>query len=113
MNGDSNASFEVSSTRRRSPWVNLRRSLRVGAWNVLNRREDDHLCLLSELKHLKIGIAALSEVQRPERGEIMAGDYTYYCSGRSDCQHDQGVVVAVSNKLTPMIIEVNQSTSAL
>ena len=25
---------EVSSTRRRSPWVNLRRSLRVGAWNV-------------------------------------------------------------------------------
>ena len=25
---------EVSSTRRRSPWVNLRRSLRVRAWNV-------------------------------------------------------------------------------
>ena len=27
---------EVSSTRRQSPWVNLRRSLRVGAWNVLS-----------------------------------------------------------------------------
>ena len=26
---------EVSSTRRRSPWVNLRRSLRVRAWNLL------------------------------------------------------------------------------
>ena len=43
---------EVSSTRRWSPWVNLRRSLDVGAWNVLSQREDDHLFLLSsELKH--------------------------------------------------------------
>ena len=69
---------EVSSTRRRSPWVNLRRSLRVGAWNVRSQREDDHLSLLSsELKHLDIGIAALSEVQRPDSGEIIAGGYTY------------------------------------
>ena len=37
---------EVSSTRRCSPWVNLRRSLRVGAWNVLSLREDDHLSLI-------------------------------------------------------------------
>ncbi len=36
----------------------------------------------------------------------MAGGYTYYCSGRSDGYHAQGVAVAVSNKLTPMIIEV-------
>ena len=51
---------EVSSTRLWSPWVNLRRSLRVGAWNVLSLREDDHLSLLSsELKRLDIGIAAL------------------------------------------------------
>ena len=70
---------EVSSTRRRSTWVNLRQSLRVGAWNVLSRREDDHLSLLSsELKRLDIGIAALSEVLRPDCGEIMAGGYTYY-----------------------------------
>ena len=35
-------------------------------------REDDHLCLLSsELKHLDIGIAALSEVRRPDCGEII------------------------------------------
>ena len=69
---------EVSSTRRRSPWVNLRRSLRVGAWNVLSLREDDHLSLLSsELKRLDIGIAALSEVRRPDCGEIMVGGYTY------------------------------------
>ena len=73
---------EVSSTRRRSPWVNLRRSLRVGAWNALSLREDDYLSQLSsELKRLNIAIAALSEVQRPDSGEIMEGGYTYNWSG--------------------------------
>ena len=44
--------------------MNLRRSLSL--------REDDHLSLLSfELKRLDIGIAALSEVRRPDSGEIM------------------------------------------
>ena len=98
---------EVSSTRRRTPWVNLTQSLRVAAWNVLSRREDDHLSLLSsEVKCLNIGIAALSEVRRPDSGEIMASGYTDYWSGRSDGDHPQGVAVAVSNKLTPMIIEL-------
>ena len=79
----------------------------MGAWNVLSRREDDHLSLLSsELKRLGIGIAALSEVRRPDCGEIMVGGYTSYWSGRSDGYHAQGIPVAVSNKLTPMIIEV-------
>ena len=79
----------------------------MGAWNVLSLREDDHLSLLSpELKCLDIGIAALSEVRRPDCGQIMVGGYTYYWSGRSDGYHAQGVAVAVSNKLTPMIIEV-------
>ena len=50
--------------------------------------------------------AALSEVRRPDCGEIMAGGYTYYWSGSSDGYHAQGVALAVSNKLTPMIIEV-------
>ena len=86
---------EVSSTRRRSPWVSLRQFLRVGAWNVSSQREDDHLSLLSsELKRFSIGIAALSEVQRPDSGEIMADGYTYYSSGHSDGYHAQGVVVA-------------------
>ena len=53
-----------------------------------------------------MGIAALSEVWRPDCGEIMVGGYTYYWSGRSDGYHSQGVAVAVSIKLTPMIIEV-------
>ena len=98
---------EVSSTRRQSPRVNLRQSLRVGAWNVLSQREDDHLSLLSsELKRLDIGIAALSEVRRPDCGEIMVGGYTYYWSGRSDGYHAQGVAAAVSTKFTPMINEV-------
>ena len=79
----------------------------MGAWKVLSRREDDHLSLLpSELKRLDIGIAALSEVRRPDCGEIMVGGYTYCWSGSSDGYHAQGVAVAVSNKLTPMIIEV-------
>ena len=47
---------EALSIRCQSPRNNLRRSLRVGAWNVLSLREDDHLSLLSsELKHLDIG----------------------------------------------------------
>ena len=97
---------EVSSTRRRSPRVNLRRSLWAGAWTVLSPTKDDHLSLLSsELKHLNIDIAALSEVRRPDGGKIMAGGYTNW-SGRSDGYHAQGVAVAVSNKLTSMIIEV-------
>ena len=54
----------------------------MGAWNVLFLREDDHLSLLSsELKRLDIGIAALSEVRRPDCDEIMVGGYTYYWSG--------------------------------
>ena len=80
---------EVSSTRWRSPQVNLRWSLRVGAWNVLSLREDDHLSLLSELKRLDIGIAALSEVRRPDCSGIMAGGYTNYWSGRFDGYHAQ------------------------
>ena len=72
---------EVSSTRRQSPWVNLRQSLWVGACNVRSLREDNHLSLLSsELKRLDISIAAFSEVRRPDCGEIMAGDYTYHWS---------------------------------
>ena len=79
----------------------------MAAWNVLSLRENDHLSLLSsELKLLDISIAALSEVQRTDCGEIMADGYTYYWSGHSDGYHAQGVAIAVSNKLTPMIIEV-------
>ena len=98
---------EVSSTRQWSPWVNLRQSLQVCAWNVLFQRENDHLYLLSsELKRLNISIAALSEVRRPDSGEIMEGGYTFYWYGRSGGCHAHRVAVAVSNKLTPMIIEV-------
>ena len=97
---------EKSSTRLWFLWVNLRRSLRVRAWNILSLREDDHLSLLSsELKHLTIGIATLSEVRRADCGEIIVGGCTYYWSGHSDGYHAQGVAVAVSNKLTPMIFE--------
>ena len=55
---------------------------------------------------MDISIAALSEVQRQDCSEIMVDGSTYYWSGRSDGYHAKGVAVAVSNKLTPMIIEV-------
>ena len=55
---------------------------------------------------MNIVIAALSEVWRPDSGEIMAGSCTYNWSGHSDGYHTQGVAVAESNKLTQMIIEV-------
>ena len=77
----------------------------MGAWNILSLSEDDHLSLLSsELKRLNISVAELSEVQRPDSSEIMAGAYT--TSGQSNGYHAQGVALAVSNKLTPMINEV-------
>ena len=98
---------EMSSTRRRSPLVNLSRFLRVGAWNVLSLSEVDHLSLLSpQFKCLNIGIGALSEVWRPKSSKIMVVGYTHYWSGHSDGYNAQGVAVAVSNKLAPMIIEV-------
>ena len=79
----------------------------MGAWNVLSRRDDDHVSLLSsELKRLDIGIAALSEIRRPDCGKIRADGYTYSWSGHFNGYHAQGVAVAVSNKLTPMITEV-------
>ena len=53
---------------------------------------------------MKIGIAALSEVRRPDSGEIMVGGSTYYWSGGSDGYHAKGVAVAVSKKLAPMIM---------
>ena len=55
---------------------------------------------------MDIGIAALSEVRRPDCGEIMAGGCSYDWSGRSDGYHAHGVVGVVSNKLTSAIIEV-------
>ena len=55
---------------------------------------------------MNISIAALSEVRRPDSGEIMVGSCTSHWSVCSDGYHAQGVAVAVSNKLTPMIIEV-------
>ena len=74
---------------------------------VLSLKDDDHWSMLSSvLQHLNIGIVALSEVRRLDSCEIMVGGDNYYWTGRSDDYHAQGVAVAVSNKLTPMIIEV-------
>ena len=97
---------QETSTGRRSRF-NLRRSCRVAAWNVLTLKDDDHLPLLSrELDRMGIAVAALSEVRRPKSGEISCGGYTYYWSGRLDGYHSEGVAIAVSDRLVPMVVEV-------
>ena len=82
---------EVSSTRWRPRWVNLRRFLWEGARNVLT-------CL----HHLLSSSTLTSSMQhslrfRPDRGQIMAGGYTYYWFGHSDGYHAQEVAVAMPN----------------
>ena len=51
-------------------------------------------------------IVALSDVQRPDCGEIKTGGYTHYWSGNSDGSHAERVAVVMSNKLIPVINEV-------
>ena len=80
----------VASTRSDCLRLNLRRGVRVGAWNIRSLRQDDRLPLLSrELGKLRVEVAALSEVRRPGSGTISVGGYTYYWSGRSDGHHLQ------------------------
>ena len=98
---------EVASTRSDCQRLNLRREVRVGAWNVRSLRQDDRLPLLSrELGRLRVEVAALSEVRRPGSGMTCVGGYTYYWSGRSDGHHLQGVAIAVSSRLQPSVVEV-------
>ena len=55
---------------------------------------------------MEIGIAALSQIRRPDCSESMVSGDIDDWSGHSDGYHFQGVTAAMSNKLTPMIIEV-------
>ena len=90
-----------------NPRLNLRRSVRVGAWNVLSLQDDARVPALSaELARLGIAVAALSEVRRPGNGEISVGGYTYFWSGRADGRHTEGVAVAVSDRLISQVKEV-------
>ena len=87
--------------------LNLRRAIRVGAWNVRSLRLDERLPLLSrELRQLGVEVVALSEVRRPGSGMISEGGYTYHWSGRSDGKHLQGVAIAISSRLQPSVVEV-------
>ena len=57
---------------------------------------------------MDISIVALSEVWRQDSSEIMSSGYTDYWSDHFYGYHAKGVAAAVSNKLSPMIIEVTQ-----
>ena len=89
-------SAEVSSTKRLSPPLKLRRSTRVGASNVvrdeLTDQRDCHLPQLStELRRQGVSVAGLSEVRRPGSGWVSGGGYTDYWSGRPQ-GHLEGLV---------------------
>ena len=91
------------------PRVNLRRKIRVGAWNVRTLRYDHTICQLSdELRRLRISVAALSEVRRPGSGVISVGGYTYYWSGRGSGLHFGGVAIAVADWLIPAVDNISR-----
>ena len=98
---------EVASTQSNCSRLNLRREVRVVAWNVRSLCLDDRLPLLSrELGRLRVEVAALSEVRRPGSSMTSVGGYTYYWSGCSDGHRLQGVTIAISNRLQPSGVEV-------
>ena len=98
--GSRRGGAEVARARRVRPGVNLRRALRVGAWNVLSLSDDHRLpCLSDELRKLRVDIVGLSEVRRPGSGEISRGCYTYYWSGRSDGARRGGVAIGISSRM--------------
>ena len=107
MGGGRHGGAEGSSARRSSLGFNLRRSLRVGAWNILSLSSDDRLPVLSrELRRLNVEIAALSEVRRLCDGEISSEGYTYFWSGSTQGLHHRGVAVAVSSRLASSVHSV-------
>ena len=98
---------DEARTRRARPGVNLRRALRVGAWNILSLSDDHRLPHLSdELRKLRVDIVGLSETRRPGSGEISSGGYTYYWSGCSNGARLKGVTIGISSRLQSSVVGV-------
>ncbi|KAG0720949.1 hypothetical protein GWK47_047408 [Chionoecetes opilio] len=96
---------EAAPARRITPWINFRRALRVGSWNVLSLSDDHRLPLPSgELSRLRVDIVALSETRRPVSGETSSGGYTCYWSDMSNCHRIRRVGISI--KLQPSVVEV-------
>ena len=82
---------DVAPTRWTTPWVYLRRVLRVGSWNVLSLLEDHRLPHLSdELSKLRVDMVGLSKTKRPGSGETSSKGFTYYWSDMSNGHHIKG-----------------------
>ena len=98
---------DEARVRRARPGVNLRRALRLGAWNVLTLSEDHRLPHLSaELRRLRVDIVGLSETRRPGNGEISSEGYTYYWSGHSNGARLGGVAIGISSRLQSSVVGV-------
>ncbi len=98
---------EVAHSRRARTVVNLRRALRVDAWNIVSLSDDHRLpCLSDELRRLRVDMMGLSGVRRIGSGETSSGGYMYYSSGRGDGVNLGGVAVGISSHLQSHVIGV-------
>ena len=93
---------EASYTERRFPRLKLRRSTRVGAWNVMS---------LSEVRDKHTDLRLLY-VRRPGRGWDTWGGYTYYWSGRPQ-GHLEGVAVPVADRLVTTVTEATPANERI
>ena len=105
--GGDRGAAETAPARQISSGVNLRQVLRVGSWNILSLSEDHPLPhLLDELRRLRMDIVGLSEMRRPDSGEISNLCFTYYWSSLNNGSHLMGVAIGVSSRLKPSVVEV-------
>ena len=79
----------------------------MGSWYVLSLSEDHRLPHLSdELIRLSLDMVGLSDTRRPDSGETSSKGFTYYWSGMSNGHHVKWVVIGVSSRLQPSVVEV-------
>ena len=98
---------DVSSIEYLCPRLNLRRSTRVGAWNVmlssevrdeLTSQRECHLTQTSaELNRSGVSEQVISETKRPGSVWISGGGHKYFWSGRHQW-HLAGLAVAIADQ---------------
>ena len=71
-----------------------------------------HLPQSAELRRLGVTVAAHPEFRRPGSRWVSGGGYTYYWSGRPP-EHIEGAVLAVADRLVPMITEVTPANERI
>ena len=62
--------------------------------------------LSDQLSRLRVDMVGLSETMRPGSAVTSSKVLTYYWSGRSNGHHVKGVVIGISSRLQPSVVEV-------